>query len=105
MYNKQGNNVGNVTEDGWSSSGGGASMVFPKPSYQVGLTPNDSARDVPDVALAADTAEPRVLVGRRQQGSYCVYDLLYRRHQSRNPDMGGHFETDGRSMAVSASAA
>ncbi|MCL2660305.1 MAG: S53 family peptidase [Acidobacteriaceae bacterium] len=35
------------------SGGGGASVVFSKPSWQVGLTPDDSARDVPDVSFNA----------------------------------------------------
>lgn len=39
---------------GPSSGGGGASTVFPKPSWQAGGgVPNDNARDVPDVSLAA----------------------------------------------------
>lgn len=38
-----------------SASGGGASSLFTKPSWQVGLgVPSDSKRDVPDVSLAAD---------------------------------------------------
>lgn len=38
-----------------SASGGGASKVFSKPSWQAGPgVPGDSMRDVPDVALAAD---------------------------------------------------
>jgi len=37
-----------------SASGGGASALYPKPSWQSGLgVPNDGARDVPDLALAA----------------------------------------------------
>ncbi|HZY99070.1 MAG TPA: S53 family peptidase [Candidatus Baltobacteraceae bacterium] len=36
------------------ASGGGASMLFPKPAYQRGVTPNDGARDVPDVSLLSD---------------------------------------------------
>jgi uncharacterized protein (TIGR03437 family) len=42
-------------EDGTpAASGGGASTVFSKPSWQVGTgVPNDNARDVPDVAIAA----------------------------------------------------
>jgi subtilase family serine protease len=37
-----------------SASGGGASKVFSKPSWQTGAgVPNDGARDVPDVAFAA----------------------------------------------------
>jgi uncharacterized protein (TIGR03437 family) len=44
-----------TVEDGSpSASGGGASIFFPKPSWQTGTgVPNDGARDVPDVALAA----------------------------------------------------
>lgn len=42
-------------EDGMpSASGGGASIIFAKPSWQTGPgVPNDNARDVPDLALAA----------------------------------------------------
>ena len=37
-----------------SASGGGASIFFAKPAWQTGLgVPNDGARDVPDVSLAA----------------------------------------------------
>jgi subtilase family serine protease len=37
-----------------SATGGGASVVFGKPSWQIGTgVPNDGARDVPDVSLAA----------------------------------------------------
>ena len=35
------------------AAGGGASAVYAKPSYQTSLTPNDSARDLPDVSLLA----------------------------------------------------
>jgi trimeric autotransporter adhesin len=35
------------------AAGGGASAVYSKPSFQTALTPNDSARDVPDVSLLA----------------------------------------------------
>ncbi len=34
-------------------AGGGASTVYTKPSFQSGLTPQDSARDVPDVSFLA----------------------------------------------------
>lgn len=36
------------------ASGGGASVLYAKPAYQRGVTPNDGARDVPDVALLSD---------------------------------------------------
>ncbi|HET9086999.1 MAG TPA: S53 family serine peptidase [Acidobacteriaceae bacterium] len=37
-----------------SASGGGVSGLFDKPAWQVGNTPDDGKRDVPDVSLAAD---------------------------------------------------
>jgi hypothetical protein len=39
--------------DYWSAGGGAPSIIFPKPFYQYGPTPNDGARDVPDVSLTA----------------------------------------------------
>lgn len=38
---------------GLSSGGGGVSSYFAKPSWQQGLTPADSSRDVPDISLNA----------------------------------------------------
>jgi hypothetical protein len=37
------------------AGGGGASTIFPKPSWQTGITgiPNDGVRDIPDVSLTA----------------------------------------------------
>ncbi len=37
------------------ATGGGASVFFPKPAWQTGVTgiPNDGARDVPDISLSA----------------------------------------------------
>ncbi len=40
-------------QDGVSGGGGAPSVIFPKPFYQQGVTPNDNARDVPDVSLTA----------------------------------------------------
>ena len=49
-------------ESAWGSSGGGASEIFSKPSWQAGHgVPNDSARDVPDVAMLAWA--PGVVIG------------------------------------------
>jgi subtilase family serine protease len=43
-------------ETGLVAGGGGRSSTFPKPSWQVGRgVPQDNARDVPDVSLAAST--------------------------------------------------
>lgn len=40
---------------GLSSAGGGTSILYPKPSWQVGTgVPNDLSRDVPDVSFNAD---------------------------------------------------
>jgi hypothetical protein len=44
------------------ASGGGASAIFAKPAYQEGRTPHDGARDVPDIALLADSRAPGVFV-------------------------------------------
>ncbi len=51
-------------EDGSpSASGGGASILFPKPSWQTGPgVPADNARDVPDVSLnASDDHDPHLV--------------------------------------------
>jgi hypothetical protein len=40
------------------ASGGGPSMIFPKPGWQTGMgVPDDGARDVPDVAIGANGVE------------------------------------------------
>ena len=61
-YDAQGNDVGNVPESAWSdatgATGGGKSSIFPKPSFQSAVTPNDGLRDVPDVALGASMLNP-----------------------------------------------
>ena len=58
--NNAGSAVSYIPETTWNESsstnglgagGGGASMYAAKPYWQAGLTPNDSARDVPDIAL------------------------------------------------------
>jgi kumamolisin len=57
------------SESGWSGSGGGASTIFSKPSYQTGCNvPNDKARDVPDVSLEADP---------NQYGNYVINNGLW----------------------------
>ncbi len=43
--------VWNAAEEG--AGGGGSSILFSKPSWQVGVTPNDGARDVPDLSMLA----------------------------------------------------
>ena len=40
------------------AGGGGASALFPKPSYQTALTPADGHRDVPDLSLDAALSDP-----------------------------------------------
>ncbi len=55
----------NETTDGSAlgASGGGASVFFEKPLWQIGTgVPNDNARDVPDVALSASAAHDGYLV-------------------------------------------
>jgi len=67
-YDSSGNNAGLVAESAWNdaaccrggATGGGASAVYAKPSYQGGVTPNDGQRDVPDIALIASPFHPGV---------------------------------------------
>jgi subtilase family serine protease len=53
-----------TTEDGYlAASGGGASAIFSKPTWQVGTgVPNDGARDVPDIAFTASPDHDGYLV-------------------------------------------
>ncbi|MGA8025631.1 MAG: S53 family peptidase [Bryobacteraceae bacterium] len=58
------------TTDGLDASGGGKSTIFPKPSWQVGPgVPNDSARDVPDIAIDASPNHDGYLIC---SGGSCV---------------------------------
>ncbi len=75
-YSEQGNDEGSVSEDTWNdgapnpakeslgqgATGGGVSRFFTKPTYQMGVTPADGMRDVPDVAMLASDSEPGVFV-------------------------------------------
>ncbi|MGO8993406.1 MAG: protease pro-enzyme activation domain-containing protein [Polyangiaceae bacterium] len=68
------NAAGNLTawqaEEVWNegsqggAGGGGQSLLYPKPTWQVGVGPkaSDGARDVPDISLTAATATPGVAV-------------------------------------------
>lgn len=62
VYNASGEDVGYVAESVWDDAtgagGGGASAIFAKPPYQTGLTPPDSMRDLPDVAMGASPLAP-----------------------------------------------
>lgn len=71
--NLQGNRNGSIVtswngETTWQYSnsdgatGGGKSILFDKPSWQKGRTPNDGVRDVPDVALIADNNNSPLIV-------------------------------------------
>jgi subtilase family serine protease len=53
------------------ATGGGPSVIFSKPSWQMGVTPNDGARDIPDVALGASSLDPGFFVAGQKipQGS------------------------------------
>ena len=85
VWGKNGANLGSATgyipEKAWNDTslgqgieagGGGASALFSKPWWQTGPgVPNDSARDVPDVALAASADHDGYLVY-AQGGFYVV---------------------------------
>jgi subtilase family serine protease len=69
---------------GLSASGGGASSLFSKPSWQAGTgVPTDSKRDVPDVSLASDPDHDGYVLctqevnssGTAFTGSSCVYPV------------------------------
>ena len=66
-YDGSNNDIGNVSESAWNgsfgSTGGGASAVFPKPSYQNSVTPDDNARDVPDISLGSSPVSPGFYLG------------------------------------------
>jgi hypothetical protein len=61
------------TESAWNgngATGGGASAIFPKPSFQTGSgVPNDNARDVPDIALIASPRSPGVFWADNRSGT------------------------------------
>jgi uncharacterized protein (TIGR03437 family) len=51
-----------------AASGGGSSTLYPKPYWQIGLgVPNNNARNVPDLALAASLHNPYVVIAKGQQ--------------------------------------
>jgi len=54
--------------DGLAATGGGASILFAKPSWQTGTgVPNDDARDVPDIAFdAANDHDPYLIYANAQ---------------------------------------
>jgi len=69
-----GSDQGYVTENAWNdasgATGGGASQIFTKPTYQVGSgVPNDGRRDVPDIALIASPYSPGVFFADNEGGS------------------------------------
>ena len=95
-----GNDQGYATENVWNDSsgatGGGASAVFTKPSYQTGSgVPNDGARDVPDIALIASPNFPGVFWGHDVSGTGQVA-MLYRRHQLVGAAYGRGFRASSR---------
>jgi hypothetical protein len=60
-----------------SSSGGGKSTLFSKPSWQDTLTPADSARDVPDLALYASPNYPGYLYCTSDQSAWNTFSPPY----------------------------
>ena len=63
-----------ASTDTLSAGGGGASIDFPKPSWQTGPgVPNDGARDVPDIAFAASPNHDGYLMCESSGGDvYCL---------------------------------
>jgi len=79
-FDASGMALGYIPEAGWddtATSGGilggtgGASTLYAKPIWQVGVTTNDGARDVPDLAFSASSADvPYFVVTDGQNGAY-----------------------------------
>jgi subtilase family serine protease len=62
-----------ASTDSLSAGGGGASIDFPKPSWQTGPgVPNDGARDVPDIAFAASPNHDGYLMCESAGDAYCL---------------------------------
>jgi subtilase family serine protease len=61
-YSKAGDDIGSRRERVWhdrtGASSGGESALFAKPSFQSGVIPEDSNRDIPDVSFAAGIKHP-----------------------------------------------
>jgi Pro-kumamolisin, activation domain/Abnormal spindle-like microcephaly-assoc'd, ASPM-SPD-2-Hydin len=74
---QSGDDVGFVAESAWDdssgSTGGGASAYFGKPSFQSGATPDDGARDVPDVSFGASPELPGFYWARDYKGTAQIY--------------------------------
>ena len=71
-----------------AASGGGASVLFPKPNWQTGMgVPNDGARDVPDIALTASPSTNGLIVCPH---SFCTNGFL---------DATSHLEVTGGTSA------
>lgn len=69
-FNTDGFAIGTINDtaisawDGYfGASGGGMSTFSPKPSYQIGATPDDGARDLPDISGISDPFSPGVFLG------------------------------------------
>ena len=60
------------SQSGLSASGGGASALFSKPAWQKSVPgiPNDSMRDVPDIAVYSSPAFPGFLYCTSDQSSW-----------------------------------
>ena len=100
---KNGNDVGSVPESVWNegttdggqigAGGGGKSIVWSKPAFQDTGTPDDEARDVPDISMEAACHTP---------GVFSVFPvakhrrlLLRMRDQPRRANLGGNHGATG----------
>jgi subtilase family serine protease len=61
-FDGSGTATGYGSETAWNGSGGGKSLVFGKPTYQIGVTPADGTRHLPDVSLEAGPTPGNLLV-------------------------------------------
>ncbi len=83
-----------VTGIDFGGGGGGPSAFFTKPTWQVGITPTDASRDVPDIALAADpNHDPFLFCHDVAAGDYCTSGF---RNSATNLDVEGGTSFDSQ---------
>ncbi len=86
---------------GLSASGGGASIYYPKPSWQTGTgVPSDSKRDVPDLSVTASADHDGYLVCSEDNDATSCYNGTSFRDKPVPPATVGNFTVVGGTSAA-----
>lgn len=81
---------------GLSATGGGASTLFSKPTWQTGTgVPNDGARDVPDIAIGASPSHDGYLVCSERKGSTGTFTPSCQNNTFRDSNGTGNLDVFG----------